>query len=114
MVDGTEDIDKQVIPLDIVKDVVMEIKEEYKEQELILEEPQEEVKVEEINIQIPDSEMSNPQEDFSLPLFTRSLILELSSTIISHSEERKDLMASLEQKRKKWIMWGKDTEEKKK
>ena len=58
--------------------------------------------------------MSNPQEDFSLPLFTRSLILELSSTIISHSEERKDLMASLEQKRKKWIMWGKGTEEKKK
>jgi len=58
--------------------------------------------------------MSNPQEDFSMYDFTKKLLFELSINIISHIEERKDLMASLEQKRKKWIMWGKGTEEKKK
>lgn len=58
--------------------------------------------------------MSNPGEDFSMSNFTRELIFQISDDIISRIEERKDLMASLEQKRKKWIMWGKGTEEKKK
>ena len=95
MVDGTEEIDKQVIPLDIVKDVVMEIKEEYKDLEQQLP-PEEELKVEEIQVHIPDAEMSNPEEDFSMLNFTRELIFQISDDIISRIEERKDLMASLE------------------
>lgn len=117
LVDGTDEIDKQVIPLDIVKDVVMEIKEEYKDLEQQLppeEELKETLKLDEIQVHIPDAEMSNPGEDFSMSNFTRELIFQISNDIISRIEERKDLMASLEQKRKKWIMWGKGTEEKKK
>lgn len=40
--------------------------------------------------------------------FIKNLLLKLTSKAISRVEEWNELMNALEQRKKKWIMWGKN------
>jgi hypothetical protein len=51
--------------------------------------------------------IDQPLSSQDLKTYLESLLLNLTYKAISIVEERKELMIALEQRKKKWIMWGK-------